>query len=319
MSRHLVRRGWILAITLLILLVLFFSLDPHRVLRTVADADVTILVGASLLTLLFPLLCAIRWKLIVRQLGVDMSLWDSFKLIMAAWPLGAVTPAKSGDLIKILFLRNVMPYAQTTGVILAERLVDVIALCLYAAVWGWIYRFPGAVWMALIILAGVILFLLLAASRLVRLLPLRYRDFAVHALSASTRMCLNLRSFSAILFVSFLNWFLSFTQTWLCYRALHAEVPLTYIMAVLPIAIFIGLVPITLSGMGTRDSAVIVLFQNYAPSETSLSVGILYSIFGYWILSLLGIPFMRSAFTGAIGGVSGSELSRVIYDPPHDS
>jgi hypothetical protein len=47
--------------------------------------------------------------------------------------------------------------------------------------------------------------------------------------------------------------------------------------------------------MGTRDSAIIVLFHPYAAADVSLGVGILYSLFGYWLPSLIGLPFLQRA------------------------
>jgi len=53
-----------------------------------------------------------------------------------------------------------------------------------------------------------------------------------------------------------------------------------------------------------------LLFQKFAPYETNLAVGILYSIFGYWLLTVVGLPFMRAAFRGAIDGIKEEELQQ---------
>jgi len=184
---------------------------------------------------------------------------------------------------------------------------------LYAIAFGTIYRFKTAVWVAGGILVGVIFFFALAASPLAQHAPEPWRTLALNLLEATKKMCRGGRSFLWILAITASNWFLSFFQVWLCYRAFNTEVPLTYVFAALPMAIFTGLLPVTLSGMGTRDSAVIYLFQNYAAYEVNLAIGILYAIFGYWLLALLGVPFMRAAFRGAIGGVEAEELHRQVY------
>jgi glycosyltransferase 2 family protein len=72
-----------------------------------------------------------------------------------------------------------------------------------------------------------------------------------------------------------------------------ANVPLLYTFAALPPALFAGLMPFTLGGMGTRDSVIMLLFEGYATTAQSLTVGILYSFFGRWLLSILGIPFLQ--------------------------
>jgi hypothetical protein len=47
--------------------------------------------------------------------------------------------------------------------------------------------------------------------------------------------------------------------------------------------------------MATRDSAMVVLFSAFASSSQALAAGILYSFFGYWLLAVAGIPFIRKA------------------------
>jgi hypothetical protein len=72
-----------------------------------------------------------------------------------------------------------------------------------------------------------------------------------------------------------------------------AAVPIQVVTASLLPAMFAGLLPLTLAGMGPRDSALIFLFEGYATGAQSLSVGLLYAFFFRWLLSLLGLPFLR--------------------------
>ncbi len=307
-----IKRYLPILITLLIFIVLVSWMDIARTWQSILHADGRYLLLSLLAALLFPFLSGLRWHLIVFQLGKHLGIWESYKLIMAAWPLGTITPAKSGDLIKILFLRHFLPYSKTTGVILAERVMDVTALCVFSLIGGLIYGFIHAIWVSGGILCGVLLFLLFSNTRWVELLPPKWHSIADNVLEATVSMVLHWRSFLLIFMVTLLNWFMTFVQTWLCYCAFHVEVPFLYMFAALPIAIFIGLAPITIAGMGTRDGAIIWLFGKYATLETNVLVGLLYSFFGYWILAFLGIPFMRAAFQGAIGSVSKEELEESI-------
>jgi uncharacterized protein (TIRG00374 family) len=95
-----------------------------------------------------------------------------------------------------------------------------------------------------------------------------------------------------VVFYTALNWFVSIFQMVFCYLGLHTRVPVLFAAGALPLAIFVGLLPLTLSGMGTRDSAIIALFSRYASPGVSLGVGLLYSLFGYWLPSLVGLLFL---------------------------
>jgi hypothetical protein len=47
--------------------------------------------------------------------------------------------------------------------------------------------------------------------------------------------------------------------------------------------------------MGTRDAAIIMVFSGYATSSQLLAVALLFSLFRYWLLAIVGLPFMRIA------------------------
>ncbi len=304
------KRLLLLLFTIVIVSILIMSVDAEVAIEALKGANWWYIVAAALVTLMFPLLCAIRWNLIVLQMGRNLGVWESFKIVMAAWPLGTITPAKSGDLIKVLFLKKILPYSKTTGVILAERLMDVVSLCVYSVIGGILYGFEQAVLFSGTILVGVAVFFVLSTSSMIKYVPQKWRTLVENVLDASKRMCLHWRTFILIAIVSLFNWYLSFFQVWLCYLAFHVSVPMSFTIGAFPLCIFIGLIPVTISGMGTRDSAIIYLFKDYAPYEINLAVGLFYSLFGYWILSLMGIPFMRGAIQGAIGDVRGEELKR---------
>lgn len=307
------RRLILLLLTILVFGVLFSSVDFSTAANTIRNAKPIYLLYSFLAMCTFPVWSAFRWNLIASRIGAQLGFWQSFMIVVAAWPLGTITPAKSGDLIKILFLKNVLPYAKTTGIIIAERMMDVVALCLYGTCAGLIYGFTQATGFTISLLIGVFLFFALAASPLVEWAPVKWRNLILDILEASKAIYSNFWTFSGILLITLVNWFCSFLQTWCCYKAFSTDVPLLYIAAALPIAIFIGLIPITLSGMGTRDSAVIFLFKEYASYETNLAVGILYSIFGYWLLALFGIPFMKAALGGSIKNIQREIIRQEIF------
>lgn len=303
-----------MGITIAIFAVLLTKVDLQNAKTVLANANIWLLVYAGFISLLFPVLCAIRWQILCSLLNAPLRYWESFQMTMAAWPLAAVTPAKSGDLIKVVFLQDKLPYSTTTGMVLAERVVDVLVLCLYALLFGWWYGNALCMIAGGSILCGVCLFFVVVFSNWITLIPTQFREKAMNVALASKLMCSHPIPLFWIIIVTSLNWLLSFYQTWVCYFALNTDVPLPWIIAALPVAIFAGLLPITPAGMGTRDSAVMMLFSQYAPAEINLSIGILYSIYGYWLLSLLGIPFMRSALNGAIQHISAKELVKNIYN-----
>ncbi len=98
-----------------------------------------------------------------------------------------------------------------------------------------------------------------------------------------------------ILFIALIGaiiWFGSAFQAHILYRAVGEEIPFIYIIEVVPIVFFIGFIPITIAGMGTREAALIYFFSTYASDSTNITVGLLFCLLRYWALALLGIPFI---------------------------
>lgn len=308
------KRSILFGITVIIFTVLVMMVDVNNAVRVFAKANIWLLIYAGLISLLFPVLCAIRWQILCSLLNTPLTFYESFQMIMAAWPLGALTPAKSGDLIKVVFLQDRLPYSTTTGIVFAERIIDVLVLGLFALLFGIWLKIYAAVITGIVILSGVIVFFFIVFSGFDKLIPNAFREKAKNIGLASRILFSHPTAMCWIILVTALNWFLSCYQTWICYAALNTAVPLFYIIGALPVTIFAGLLPITPAGMGTRDSAVMVLFHEFAPAEINLSIGIIYSIYGYWLLSILGIPFMRSALKGAFEHISEAELVKKIYN-----
>jgi len=74
-------------------------------------------------------------------------------------------------------------------------------------------------------------------------------------------------------------------------------VPFSLVVTAFPPAIFVGLLPMTIAGMGLREGAMLLLFAPSAAPSQILAVGLLYSLLTYWFLALAGLPFMTSALS----------------------
>jgi uncharacterized membrane protein YbhN (UPF0104 family) len=72
--------------------------------------------------------------------------------------------------------------------------------------------------------------------------------------------------------------------------ALNTGVSWGYAYGIFPMAILAGLVPLTMSGVGTRDSAFVFLLAGRMPLEEATLVGLGYTLFAYWLLSLISLP-----------------------------
>ena len=91
------------------------------------------------------------------------------------------------------------------------------------------------------------------------------------------------------------DWLASIVQTQLSLIGLELRVPFAFTMADLPAAAFVELIPVTFSSVGTRHSAMVLLFSQYAGESEILTTSLLYTFFGYWLLAIGGLPWVRRA------------------------
>ena len=96
---------------------------------------------------------------------------------------------------------------------------------------------------------------------------------------------------AGIVVVSLSMWLLNLIQIWLLILALGAPVRFIDNLALTPLAILAGLVPLTFAGVGTRDAALIVLYQPFMAPSMAAALGILCTL-RYMLPAVVGLPFL---------------------------
>lgn len=285
----------IFSITIAFFYFIFTKIDFYSVMNVLSHAIPLYLLIALLLMIIAILFIAKRWQIILETIGYNLQYKECFNLIMAAFPLVSITPSKSGDVIKAYYLKDKIPASKTIGSVITERMFDILSLISFSLLGMAFCKNYGLVFIALIPLGCIIAILLLARTGFDFRLPLKssWTEKFQNLILSLKLLTKDRKAFLIVFSYSILVWLISIAQILMFFYALGISIPLVVAMANIPIAIFIGLVPVTLGGMGTRDAAIIFLFSEYATLSQLLGVGILFSLFRYWLLSLIGIPFMR--------------------------
>lgn len=244
---------------------------------------------AFLVTLPFPLLNTTRWLAVLRAVKSPISFWRCFEITMACWPLGVLTPGKAGELLKVTVVHDrVVGF----GTVFAERVVDFFMLGIFGIVFGLVI---GSGWAVLGGVAGIgaSVGIIVFAKVLLRLL--RGKKIAVKLeglIAVLPQLASQPRLLLACALSSGLNWWLSMVQMWFLLEAFGAPTSLWILMAIVPGATFMGLLPITLAGVGTRDAAFLFLGMGFIDEGALLASAIMYSLLGYFMLGIFGLPFL---------------------------
>lgn len=101
-----------------------------------------------------------KWEIYLRLLGIRLPLGRSVLAFLAGFVM-TVTPGKVGEVVKSVLLRQSdgVAVARTAPVVLAERLTDLIALIILAAMGIGTYQYGATALLAVsaLVLAGVVL------------------------------------------------------------------------------------------------------------------------------------------------------------------
>lgn len=285
-------------VSAVLLLLLLWKLDAREVLAAVSGASWIWISLSLIITATFPVFGTLRWLAVIRPMGAEIGFGSAFRVTMGAFPLNSFLPSKAGDLSKAAFLRAHGGFIPLAGSVVFERMVDVIVLTGMTVVGAFLLDQKSILYLGLgcaaVTFGGI---LVLSFSGHLPL-PGRLQRKADDIGKAARAVFRFPKYLVLVLFWSILNWLGTMAESYCLFRALQIDIPFMTVLAVMPLAIFVGLLPLTISGIGTRDAALVWLLGSMVTAEAALAAGILYTAVSYWFLGILGLPFLFISMYG---------------------
>jgi uncharacterized membrane protein YbhN (UPF0104 family) len=205
----------------------------------------------------------------------------SWREFMIGVFLSTFTPAKLGDFGKITYLKNDGVGAKTGALLVVmERMADVIVLLPLAALSAAILSQTQGLWIGLLATIAIVFCIALVARF--------WSGFA-----AAIRYCISHHALSKVLLSTLVAWMLHFLWAIWIARSLGITSSVPVLFAALTVASILNALPISPSGLGTREAALLVVLMPYgveperivALSTMMLLQLIILAILGgwYWI------------------------------------
>ena len=245
------------------------------------------------------LLGALRWQVVLESMRYRLGFWRALVAVLATWPLVVVTPSRAADFLRAVAVRRTVPLAAGTGSVLAEKVVDMSLLLLMAAAGaaiGGLWLWSGVTAAALVVEVAAVALLVNHRGKLARLPFIRAHAqkvedlfLAFDALFASPGRLAATCALSLVIRV------LTLAITFALLRSVDADVDLFDTCMLWPVATLIGLLPLTLAGMGTRDAMFMYLLSERGHLLTRanvLAATMGYSLINVGAFALIGLPFM---------------------------
>ncbi|HEV3409453.1 MAG TPA: lysylphosphatidylglycerol synthase transmembrane domain-containing protein, partial [Chthoniobacterales bacterium] len=274
-----------LLVSLALLGVIYWQLSRRGqlddLLRVFRECDA--LWMALALGMVVPLTLFTAWRLQQLMPRHDqLSFGEANRLILSASVLNLILPSKMGDIAKAWFMkeRGHLRGSLALSLVVFEKTCDMLSLLLWCAFGLLLYPAKDALfWSMTAAVSGAFVFgsLLLGSRtvaafffRLTRLSRLSSAWTEMHTYFWSSKARL-----ATVAVTSVFIWFLHLVQIWMFILALRVYAPFLASLALSPLAILAGLLPLTFAGVGTRDAALVLLYRPYFDAPAAAALGLL--------------------------------------------
>ena len=295
-----------LVVSLLILAVIYWKIDFQGLIKVWENCNLWWM--AISLGMVIPLTMFTAWRLQQLMPSSTLAFGEANRLILAASVLNMVLPSKMGDIAKAYFLkqRGHLDGSLSLSLVVFEKTCDLLSLLLWC-VFG-LLLYPQKDWwfglMSMIVAVGLLGGISLLSSRKIaniffivsrKIAPKKLRPkLRKLQISWGTMHDYFWRDQGQLLKItttSIFIWFLHLLQIWIFILALNAWTPFLANLALSPLAILAGLLPLTFAGVGTRDAALILFYQPYFAAPTAAALGLLCTS-RYLLPAIGGLPFL---------------------------
>lgn len=115
---------------LILLVVLLTRLDLHQVYQTLRQANPFLMIVAVLTIIPLILVKTIRWQVILRSQDIRFPFWPAFLAYFGSLFIGLLTPGRLGEFVKAIHVsrEGQVSAARAFSSVLADRLFDLYAL-----------------------------------------------------------------------------------------------------------------------------------------------------------------------------------------------
>jgi uncharacterized protein (TIRG00374 family) len=288
---------------------IIFRTGPGRIWETLSAIEWKHLVWAPFLILAIMLVRGARWHYVIRSLGIEYGVARSATVWAIGFFASSVTPAKAGDAVRALYLRNDTgrTLGETFLTVFVDRLWDLGFVLAAGTVSALVFsaryiRLPSAPLVAGGVFVLGVCAVIATRRTLVRALmkpvvaimvPARFRDSLAsnfHTFYDALRVH-GSRPVRSVVMAGYtlLCWGLIFALAVYIARILSLPVRASYIVLIMPIVTLVELIPFSIAGLGTREATVIYFFSVVgAGAAQAVGFSIVYVLIGTYLTALVG-------------------------------
>jgi hypothetical protein len=286
-------------IGLALFIYLIIRLDITKILQEVKNLNLAYLPLIFAVALVYLVFQTLKWFIIARKQKIGLNFKDALKINIISDFYGFVTPGRLGSVIRAEYLRKHGDTGKGLSNFAIDKVLDLGSLFILAIGFGFFFygKIISAEYFYLISLffAALVFFSFLfykkKSSRLIlklfyRFVPEKRKEGAKNAFNSFYEDMPSLRFLLFAFMINLATWIINYTIVYSIGLALGVNIPFIYFLAILPVSTLVAQLPITISGLGTRELTMISLFGLFGVEAAK--------VFSMSILSLLIVGIIPS-------------------------
>jgi uncharacterized protein (TIRG00374 family) len=297
-------------IGLAIFLIVIANTGILRIASIFAGVSVPYLLLGIVLTLVVMLLKGLKWKYVIRLHGVDYPLIKSTKVWAIGLFAGMITPGRAGDIVRSLYLnRDRGGLGRSVSTVIVDRAIDLLVILIFA-VFGVLFftqLFLSGTYVAIlsvIFVCFVAAIYIATRKELMRKLlgpiferaaPKKYKQSirsSFHEFYSSITCVLSKKpGLLSVFFLTVFIWIFSIYSVQVMALAVGVEIDYFFLLSVMSLTVIVELIPISISGIGTREAFLIFSLGLIGiTAESAVAFSILY-LLTYCVNGSAGLVF----------------------------
>ncbi len=310
----------LVSISILAALVYFLGID--NVINAFFHANKGIITITLLLSLFIVFLRSFRLKRLIDSGGIESDVKNVVGITFIGVFLGAITPSRIGETGRAFFIRNLfgIPLGESVSIVFIDKVMDLLMIFSFA-IYGLIFctaftlgSFTREYAISLFFSGAFLIFtfwlltdqnfgkriLLSISSRFFLLFRRKYivdkaMGFIELFYSGFTKIKTK-KTIVTIFAISLGIWILNMVQAYMIFLAFNINQPFKVVVAFFSTAVLVGIIPITLSGIGTRDAAIVFLFSivNVSPQD-ALGASIMITLVSSLFVASIGAALLNKS------------------------
>ncbi len=298
-----------------ILAIIFYNLGISKILEVLAGIKPGFFALAFLLTLLCVAMKGFKYKLVVKAHNKDIGIINSTKYFLIGFFLGLVTPGRIGEIARALYAnQKIKSIGKSISTVVFDRAIDLAILIAMGFIAALFFSLSLQIevippWLlALIAVCFCILLFLISRKNIVKvfikpvfkaIVPDKFKQKAktgfnqfYASISEAKR---NKRLLTSAVIISIAIWTITVFTMQLYLLSLNLSVPLHFVFLLLPLLVFVDMLPISFSGLGTRDATCIFLLGFYGIGAVeAVAFSVLVFATGYVVCAAIGFVLFVS-------------------------